>query len=158
MSETGGGMHAATTTCNEAGFKMYSTTDGRRLPGITYLSGEPSYGVVSTDVNSQLRLPQARPMTIESFNSGCVNPHGCVSGDGFTCAGPVKSLAPAVRALYAELNSPFAPGSFELKPPPSYVVGVKASGINSVLGWQQGPDGKPIWHRDAVPSAACLSA
>ena len=148
-------LHETTSHCDAAGYRIYNTVDERRFPDVTYKSGEPQYGVLAADVNADLSLPQARPLSIESFNSGCLNPQGCVSNalDGFACPGPVKRLPAAMSALFAELNSPFAPENFEMQPPPSYVVGVKATGINSVLGWQKGPDGKPLWHHRADASS-----
>ena len=143
-------LHEAVMVISEAGFKRYSTTDRRTLPAIAYSAGEPAYGVISTDVSS----PRAPPRTVESFNSGCANPHDCVSDEGFGCPGPLKTASPA---MFADLNRPFAPDRFDTQPPPSYVAGIKTTGINSVLGWQTGADGRPLWEGlrlGALPGAA----
>ena len=138
-------LHEVVMAISEAGFKRYSTTDRRTLPAIAYSAGEPAYGVISTDVGS----PRAPLRIVESFNSGCANPHDCVSGDGFVCPGPVKIASPV---MFADLNRSFAPENFDARPPPAYVGGIKGSGINSVLGWQTKPDGRPLW-AGALPGA-----
>jgi len=139
-------LHEATTKCEAAGFNIYDVRDQRAFPPITYTAGEPEYGVITADPNAGLRLAQSRQLTLEGFNSGCVNPQGCVSNaqDGFACAGPVKEQTPFMRALYNDLNGPVAPGNFEYNPP-SYVMGVKLDTVNSVTGWEQGTGGRPRW-------------
>jgi hypothetical protein len=113
-------LHATETHCKSAGFNTYETLDSRAFPPITYTSGEPTYGAVTADVNAGLRLPQSRPFSVDTFNSGCVNPHGCVNNaeGGFRCPGPVQTQTPTMRALFDELYAPFAPPGLEMSPPP----------------------------------------
>ncbi len=150
-------LHDTTTRCEDAGFRVTDTVDQRVLPPVSYLSGEPTYGMLSVDVNGGLRLPQSRPLTVEAYNTGCVNPHGCVNNeqDGFGCLGPVKKESPFMRALYTELQMPYAPDSFEMQPPPDYVVGTKATGVNSVTGWRVTPEGRYLWEQESTQAVPC---
>lgn len=143
-------MYSAETSCEPISFNTYETLD-KQMPATAYSTGEPSYGMITADVNAGLRLPQARPMNVETYNSGCVNPYGCVSNpqEGVACAGPLKEPSPAILSLYSMLNKPFAPNGFEMKSPPAYVVGVKEKGVNSVSGWQVDAAGTWEWQRDA---------
>ena len=146
-------LHAMETACEHRGFNTYETVDKRVLPSIISTSGEPNYGTITADVNAGLRFPQSRQMNLENFNSGCINPYGCVSNveEGFACSGPLKEPSPALSTLYKHLNSPYAPNSFEMKNPPEYVVGIKESSVNSVLGWQRKPNDPTVleWHANA---------
>lgn len=82
------------------GFNTYETLDQRASPAITYLSGEPSYGMITADTNAGLRMPQSRPLNLDAYNSGCVNPHTCVSSTelGFGCSGPLQQQVSLVRS------------------------------------------------------------
>ena len=144
-------MHATETRCEPMGFNMYETVDVRTMPAISYTSGEPRYGAITSDVNAGLRLPQARPLSLETFNSGCVNPHGCVSNfeDGFKCPGPLKTTNAQLSTLFDDLYAPYAPDNFEMMSPPAYVVGIKSTGVNSVLGWQSASKGALEWQLDS---------
>ena len=152
-------MYSTETSCEPVSFNKYETTDKRTLPTISYTSGEPSYGTITADVNAGLRFPQARQLSIETYNSGCVNPYGCVSNpqEGFACHGAPKEPSPAISKLYSVLNKPYAPRSFELERPPDYVVGIKENGVNSVSGWQLDAAGKWEWQRDAHPEPCAAS-
>lgn len=145
-------LHATVTSCQPISYNVYETLDKRSLPTVSQSSGEPHYGTITTDVNAGLRLPQARPMNIETFNSGCVNPHGCVSNiaEGFACPGPLKQPSSAISNLYDVLQAPYAPHNFEMKPPPPYVVGIKETSLNSVVGWRANKDGKQEWQTHAA--------
>jgi hypothetical protein len=146
--------HAVTTTCDAAGFNRYDTTMTGSGPPIQYTAGEPEYGVITNDVNAGLRLPQSRPLNLEEFNSGCVNPQGCVDQKGYVCPGPVKTLSPFMSALYDELQSPVAPHSFDETVPPAYVTGIKETGVNSVAGWAR--DGSQLlWQAQSSNQQTC---
>ena len=84
---------------------------------------------------------QAPQMTYDMFNGGCVNPHGCKNSYGYSCqdGGKDPSLveeneAPSYAMLFASQV-----GNFEYNPP-SYVMGVKDSGVNSNYGWKRDGD------------------
>ena len=146
--------HAVVTQCKQAGFNKYDTMAQGSGPAILYTAGEPEYGVLTNDVNAGLRLPQARPLSLEQFNSGCVNPQGCVSQKGYTCPGERKTLSPFMSALYDELQSPVAPDGFDFETPPAYVTGVKATTVNSVAGWAR--DGSQlVWQSQSRNAQAC---
>ena len=144
-------LHDATTVCQATGFNTYQSGNEQGYPQVYYTSGEPRYGMVVTDFNAGLRLPQSRPLVIDSYNSGCLNPHGCVNNqrDGFTCGGPVKVQTKYMRALYDDLNGPYAPNDFDLEPP-AYVMGIKNGGINSVTGWAKNASGQLVWEENAI--------
>lgn len=150
--------HEAVTKCEPMGFNTYETLDQRASPAITYLSGEPSYGMITADTNAGLRMPQSRPLNLDAYNSGCVNPHTCVSSTelGFGCSGPVQQQAPMMEMLYNDLNSPFLSSEFEYTPK-QYVMGIKNNTVNSVSGWNRGKaEGTYVWQESAVkvPCAA----
>ena len=129
-------LHEATTECAAAGFNVYQTSDTRGSPPISYTAGEPRYGMLSADTNAGLRLPQSRPLNLDAYNSGCVNPQGCVSNpaDGFTCSGPLQKPSMFLESLYQDLNAPFDPAKLEYNPP-AYMMGIKNGTANSVTGW-----------------------
>ncbi len=137
-------FHESTTTCEKTGVGTFDTRDGRVWPAIADLGGEPRYGMLSADANAGLRMPQARKLSLDAYNSGCVNPHGCVNTEGFGCPGPVAAMGEELTQLYDELNKPAAPGRFEYSPP-SYMMGIKSGTANSVTGWDVGADGQMAW-------------
>ena len=143
--------HEATTKCEPFGFNTYETVDQRVLPKITYLSGEPAYGMITADTNAGLRMPQSRQFNIDAYNSGCVNPHSCVNSNelGFGCSGPVQQPAPMMKLLYDDLNAPFLSSDFEYKPT-QYMMGIKNNTVNSVTGWNRDPAGTFVWEEGAT--------
>ena len=149
-------LHEAQTACTRVGFNVTDSKDTYKHPAIFYDAAMPQYGMVSADPNAGLRMPQSRKLVLESFNSGCVNPHGCVNNDGYECTGPVKQMSPHMAAVYEELNRPFAPNAFEYDPP-AYVMGIKNNSVNSVTGWQTADNGEPKWKRDAPVQESCYA-
>lgn len=144
----------AVTNCREAGFGKFDRLAKGSGPPILYTAGEPEYGVLTNDVNAGLRLPQARALSLEHFNSGCATLHGCVSQKGYTCPGPPKTMSPFMSAMYDELQAPMAPDGFDLATPPEYVTGVKTATVNSVAGWVR--DGAQlVWQSQSQNTEAC---
>jgi hypothetical protein len=117
--------------------------------------------MITADTNAGLRMPQARPLTLDAYNSGCVNPHACVASAelGFNCSGPVQQQAPMMKMLYNDLNSPFLSTDFEYTPQ-QYMMGIKFNTVNSVTGWNRDAAGGYVWQEAAtkVPGAARLAA
>jgi hypothetical protein len=123
------------------------------------IMNEVERGSITKSWNAGLRNPQAKKLTVDTYNSGCVNPHGCVPGvsgnlsseePGFRCTGAAQTTGPALSKAYDFLNAPFLSGEYEFLPP-KYMQGVKDFGPNSVTGWahtasggllyQSGPSG-----------------
>jgi len=138
-------LHVGVSACASTAFNIYETTDLTTSSTILASAGEPKYGMLTVDSNAGLRQPQARSSHAESYNSGCTNPHGCVSNpkEGFLCPGSVRTQSPTMRKLYDELNRPYA-ANFDMLDPPEYVVGIKENSINSVSGWNDGGNRAPI--------------
>ena len=141
--------HEAATTCSEIRFNTFQTLDSRTAPAVSAAAPEPRYGEISRAPNLGLRFSQ-KTAGPESFNSGCVNPQGCVSSQGFGCGGPARREPTYMAKLFDEMNAPLVDG-LEHNPPP-YTMGVKNGSINSVTGWQTDPGGRPLWQLLAAPT------
>lgn len=137
-------LHESATSCEQTGVGTFDTRDGLIWPAVAYMSGEPRYGMLSADANAGMRMPQSRKLSLDAYNSGCLNPHGCVNTEGFKCTGPVASMGEELTELFTELNKSAAPAGFEYNPP-SYMMGIKMDTVNSVTGWAVGADGQMAW-------------
>ena len=106
-------------------------------------------GPITKAWNLGLRNPQAKKLTVDMYNSGCLDVHGCVPGvpgtlapgvPGFACTGAVQPMGAEMSAAYDYLNAPLLADGFEFHPP-SYMMGIKDGGPNSVDGWRRAPGG-----------------
>jgi hypothetical protein len=137
-------MHTPVAYCREVGVRKYDTSNNDPDAEAPL---EPRYGMISAAFNEGLRNPESKKGTVDAYNSGCINPQGCVNIDK-SCAGPLSKLSPGVSALYDSMQKTHVSPSFEFSPP-EYVMGVKHNSINSVTGWSVRPDGKRTWQAGA---------
>lgn len=130
--------------CGEISTNTFEDLNLARYPEGDILN-EVKRGAIYKGWNLGLRNPQAKKLSIDSYNSGCVDLHGCVETQGFSCppTGPV-SFSTAMSETYDYLNAPFLPDGFEFTPP-AYIMGIKDTGPNSVDGWQTAPNGVMAW-------------
>ncbi len=156
-------LHEPQSSCAAVGFNTYEDRDTLRYPQGDVLN-LVARGSITKDWNAGLRNPQAKKLAVDTFNGGCRDVHGCVPSPrgtlapevpGFACAGAVEtSFGPEMKAAYDYLNAPLLPGGFEYRPP-SYMMGIRDSGPNSVRGWARTPDGRQV---GAAVEAARLEA
>jgi hypothetical protein len=104
----------------------------------TYPAGDVmnaiSRGAITKDWNRGLRNPQAKQMTYDMYNGGCINPN-CVANSGYTCEGrQVGDVSPQLDQTFARLKVPLVDDDYEYKPPP-YMMGIKGNSPNSTSGW-----------------------
>ena len=95
------------------------TKDGRLHPQITYSAQEPQYGMLTFNLKDSNNLRAVRMYaqpSIDSFNQGCINSHGCVNNTGFTCMGS-KASPSQEKHLKNDLNMSYAPDNFDMKIP-----------------------------------------
>lgn len=107
-------------------------------------------GTIQKDWNAGLRNPQAKKLTIDTYNGGCVDMWGCVptgvdqlapSVPGFSCHNTrLSSMGPEMKEAYAYLNRPLLRDGYEYNPP-EYMMGIKNTGPNSVMGRVKHPSG-----------------
>lgn len=137
-------LHAANTKCTEDRFNKFETKNTLKYPQGDIMN-TVSRGMVSPTWNLGLRNPQAKKLTIDHYNSGCVTPSGCVPQapgglapdvPGFQCFGTTESFGKEISKAYDYLNAPLLGDGFEFTPP-SYMQGIKIDGPNSVSGWDR---------------------
>lgn len=136
--------------CSEIGLNTFESRDTVRHPQVDVMN-MVARGAITKAWNLGLRNPQARRLTEDMYNGGCLDLHGCVpdaDDDGFSCTGRVGSMGSAMSKAYDYLNQPMLPGNFEYQPP-SYMMGIKNDGPNSVTGWQRLPNGSLAWEENA---------
>lgn len=139
-------MHDAQLSCGPTlAPQIFETKNDRTLPRTTYSSGEPHHGMITMDTNAKLTLPQSRPLTLDSFNSGCINPELCIDAPDAMCPGAIRKPSAEMVKRYDELYAPMAPGNFDLAAP-AYVEGIKRDTVNSSSGWAT-QDGEPRWKK-----------
>ena len=111
-------FHEATLQTLKLSKGVEMTRDGVSYP---FSAGEPRYGMTSFNHNKiRLGVSNAHP-SLYSFNSGCVNMHGCVNNGGFSCAGRLASMSPLLSSSYDAMNATYAPSSFDLFLPSNLV-------------------------------------
>jgi hypothetical protein len=151
-------LHDEHSRCSEIGLNTFETLDTVRYPhGDIMNAVGVERGAITKSWNLGLRNPQAKKLTVDMYNSGCLDLHGCVPGvpgtlapdvPGFGCGGRVGSMGPAMSKAYDFLNAPFLEDGFEFKPP-DYMQGIRDAGPNSVLGWARAPSGIRVWEKNA---------
>ena len=95
------------------------TKDGRVHPQVAYSSKEPQYGMLSFNLKDSKNLQTLRVYSrpsIDSFNQGCINSHGCVNNSGFSCLGS-KASSSQEKRLTNDLNMSYAPKNFDMNIP-----------------------------------------
>jgi len=156
-------LHVASTTCverlGEVGLNTFE--QGSRDPWPSCgehcdVFSELNRGAITKAFNLGLKFPQSKPLNVETYNQGCVNPWGCVDSGGFACEGGLSRFGPFMEARLKELNRPYDPSRQEYHPP-QYMMGIKDGGINSVTGWARkgGQDGPFAWAAAAETKLPC---
>lgn len=125
-------------------FNQWETRDDLRYPQGDVMN-QVARGMISAEWNLGLRNSQKKAFTVDAYNSGCVDPWGCVGSPpggpdvpGFRCPGKTSTLSPEMQATFAFLNAPMCPDGAEYRPP-AYVLKPDAFGPNSVAGWVRQP-------------------
>lgn len=136
------------TACGEIGFNTYETRNKMAYPEGDVMN-QVARGPIYKNWNAGLRNPQAKKLSVDVFNGGCDDSYGCVGVSGFSCdAAGRKKSSPALDKAYAYLNAPFMEDGYEFDPP-SYMMGIKDSGPNSVDGWKRTASGSVVWQQQA---------
>jgi hypothetical protein len=141
-------LQAAETRCiqDSGRFNTFETENTLDYPQGDIMN-TVARGMVSPVWNLGLRNPQAKKLTIDHYNGGCITPAGCVpdiSGepDGFRCFGSKESFGKEITRAYNYLNAPLLADGFEYTPP-SYMQGIKVDGPNAATGWERPLPGLP---------------
>lgn len=108
-----------TTSCQEKSFNTFEEGCRQNCSVIA----PSSRGAITKDFNLGLSLPQRKPLTVDVYNQGCLNPWG----------GSV-AFDPSMEARFQKLMQPLDPSHHEFHPP-SYMMGIKHGGANVVSGW-----------------------
>ena len=116
---------------------------------------EVNRGAITKAFNLGLKFNQSKPLNVETYNQGCLNPWGCVDNDGFACNGGLSRFDPFMEARMKELNQPYDPTRQEYHPP-QYMMGIKGGTINSVTGWARQSAQAPFaWAAAAATKVPC---
>lgn len=149
-------LHSEDSKCSETGLNTFETLDTVRYPQGDVMN-IVERGAITKSWNLGLRNPQAKKLTVDMYNSGCQDLHGCVPGvpgtlapdvPGFGCRGSISSMGEQMSKTYDFLNAPLLKDGFEYKPP-SYMMGIKDGGPNSVDGWRRTAQGSLAWEEKA---------
>ena len=149
-------LHDDQSRCSEIGLNTFEQVDTVRYPQGDIMNAVER-GPITKSWNLGLRNPQAKKLTIDMYNSGCQDLHGCVPSvpgtlapgvPGFACGGPVGAMGPEMSKAYDFLNAPLLADGFEYRPP-DYMMGIKNAGPNSVDGWKRTPQGSLMWEQKA---------
>lgn len=152
-------LHNEQTGCSEIGLNTFETKDTTKFPQGDVMN-IVARGAITKSWNLGLRNPQAKKLSVDTYNGGCLDVHGCVPSipgmepdvPGFACGGAVGSMGPALHKAYDYMNAPFLGDGFEYKPP-DYMMGIKDSGPNSVDGWKRTQQGVLTWEQKAKTAA-----
>ena len=99
---------------------------------------EIQHGMIAQDWNKGLRLPQAKLMSAEVYNSGCFDAWGCVGNSSFYC--PYGEQRKTESKIYPKMNEPLLSGAgigakFEHLPP-SFKLPLNLQNVGPRLsGW-----------------------
>ena len=148
----------AVTQCSEIGLNTFEQVDTMRYPQGDIMNAVKR-GSITKAWNLGLRNPQAKKLSVDVFNGGCVDPHGCVAGvggqgslapdvPGFKCSGAAQRMGQEMSKAYDFLNAPLLEDGFEFRPP-TYMMGLKDSGPNSVDGWAKTASGNHVFAEKA---------
>ena len=154
MSKTRSCLHAVPPVCGAVPGRFNHFE--QREP-VTYPQGDVMNrvrrGMITPAWQLGLRMSQRRPFSFDSYNSGCLDVHGCVAdpsgSGGYACQGPEAGAGKELAAAYDFLNAPLAPDGFEYKPP-GYMLKHPIDGPNSIQGWSRDATGKTRWQAQAV--------
>jgi len=133
--------------CKESTLNIYDTKNEDTQPAMTKVE-PPRYGMLTSNTNAGLRLPQSRPMNRDGFNSGCLNTFGCVRDAelGFQCQGSAHKPDPLTAAHFKAMAVSQG-GGVEFTAPVS-MMGIKSETINATNGWALTSHGKRIWQME----------
>ena len=154
-------LHDPATTCmerlQEAGLNTFEQGSADPWPPCGShcdIFSEVNRGAITKGFNIGLKFQQSKPLNVETYNQGCVNPWGCVDSGGFACEGGISRFGPFMENRLKELNKPYDPTSQEYHPP-QYMMGIKNGGINSVTGWDRTSQGPFVWAANAETKVPC---
>jgi len=82
-------------------------------------------GAITKDFNLGMTFPQSKPLNVDTFNQGCLNPWGCVETNNGVCYGQASSFDTLMNERFKDLMKPLDPSLQEVHPP-VYVLGCKA--------------------------------
>lgn len=117
-------------------------------------------GTISKAFNLGLLPGQRKAVTVDHYNQGCASPWGCVDNGNRRCLGSEgqsTGFGPFMQRRYDALQSDFDPQEKQA-PPPDYVQGWKARGVNSMSGWERGADGRYAWEVPLRVQPTCESS
>lgn len=146
-----------TTTCIErneqAGLNTFEEGSADPLPACGSdcdIYSQVRRGAITKAFNLGLTFPQSKPLNVDTYNQGCLDPWGCVNNEGFTCRGAASGFSPFMDERLRDLNLPLDPTRLEYHPP-RYMMGIKDNSVNSVTGWQKDAAGRARWTQGLVP-------
>jgi hypothetical protein len=159
MVQTATCLDNMSQSCQTIGFNKYEEQDMMLYPQIDVFP-LVERGNISPDWNAGLRMPQAKQITVDMYNSGCTAPWGCVSNTGFRCNSGAKHSE--IGKFYDFLQAPFMAGVYkgDLEyEPPEFMAGIKTGTFNSVNGWNaaSGPPKKDVeyvWQQTGIARRA----
>ena len=145
-------LHNVTNSCTETSLNTWESTSTSLPPSIDVLnSSNLRRGMITSVPNLGLQQRQSKKMSYNHYNSGCLNPQGCVNSGGVTCPGSVRQGSPEINSMYKFLNAPLMADNSEYYPP-KYMMGWKAGSVNSVSGWEKNPNSETfVWQGQNPP-------
>ena len=154
--------HVPTSTClerrEEVGLNTFEQGSADPWPvcgAHCDVFSEVNRGAITKAFNLGLKFQQSKPLNVETYNQGCLNPWGCVDNDGFACKGGQSRFGPFMEARMKELNKPYDPTQQEYHPP-QYMMGIKNGTVNSVTGWARKDAQAPFaWAASATTKVPC---
>ena len=148
---------AAGNLCRERSLNTFEQGSSDPLPpcGVDCdVFSQVTRGAITKGFNIGLKHQQSKPLNVETYNQGCLNPWGCVDNGAFACEGGASRFGPFMDARFAELNKPYDPSALEFNPP-RYMMGVKDLTPNSVSGWGKTSTGRLVWAANADVTVPC---
>jgi hypothetical protein len=149
-------LHEPTNTCLERSFNTFEEGSADPWPACGShcdVFSQVHRGAITKDFNLGLSFPQSKPLSVDTYNQGCLNPWGCVDTGDQACRGRGSGFDAFMDTRFRQLSQPLDPSQLEYHPP-RYMMGVKAGGLNSVSGWEKTPQGQWAWQlasRERVP-------
>ena len=140
-------LHEQGEACQPISFNTWETQSTEVYPAPDVMN-YVKRGFIQRAENLGLRTPQGVMGHYDGFNSGCLDVHGCANNlqpNGYICPGKgLVSMGKEMKAAYSVLNSPFDSSGSEWNPP-SYMMGIKDSGPNSVYGFAPAENGMKVY-------------
>jgi len=150
-------LHAPTSVCQERAFNTFEEGSADPWPSCGShcdVFSQLNRGAITKDFNLGLSFPQSKPLNVDTYNQGCLNPWGCVDSGGYTCRGRAAGFDAFMEGRFQALSQPLDPSQLEYHPP-HYQMGIKAGSVNSVSGWEKTPRGQWAWQRASRENVPC---